>query len=76
MDEMISLKQFQDYVDEFFEPWRFLASFKTEEEFAEWLDLGSIDDLQNLMGVFHEFEWATDLVLESINRKTTHPETL
>lgn len=69
MSDIISLQDFQDYVDEFFEPWRFLTSFKDEDEFVNWLDLGSIDDLQNLMGVFSKFTWATDLVLEAINRK-------
>jgi len=69
MSKIISIDQFQDYVDEFFEPWRFLGSFKDEDEFAEWLDLGSIDDLQNLIGVFAKFQWATDMVLEAINRK-------
>jgi len=69
MSEIISIDQFQDYVDEFFEPWRFLASFQTEEEFELWLEMGTIEELQNLIGIFDKFHWAIDMILEEINRK-------
>lgn len=50
------IKNLEDRYLDLIRPDRFIQLFKDENEFREWLELGSIEDLEACKTAFLEFE--------------------
>lgn len=58
-----------DAIEDALKPYNFVTMFSTEQEFDEWLSLGTKSELENLIVVYSRCEWGLNLILENYKKR-------